>query len=60
MKIKVEKNLVELTPESEDETKSLSALWDVIVDCAKFNKKLVPIGEYVPSKENMAQFSIEE
>jgi len=60
MEIKVEKNLVELTPKDDTETKALSALWDVIVDCAKFNKKLVPIGEYVPTKENKAQFAIEE
>jgi hypothetical protein len=60
MKIKIEKNLVEFTPESEEETKDLGGLWETIVDCAKFNKKLVPIGEYVPSKENLAQFAIEE
>ena len=60
MQIKIEKNLVEFTPESDEETKALSGLWDTIVDCVKFNKKLVPIGEYVPAKENKAQFSIEE
>ena len=60
MKITFEKNLVEFTPESDEETKALSGLWDTIVDCAKFNKKLVPIGEYVPAKENKAQFTIEE
>lgn len=59
MKIRIEKNLVEFIPESPEETKALSGLWDTIVDCAKFNKKLVPIGEYVPSKENLAQFAIE-
>lgn len=59
MKIRVENNLVELTPESDAETEALTSLWNVVVDCAKFNKKLVPIGEYVPSKENLAQFAIE-
>jgi len=60
MKIIVEKNVVEFTPESETEVQQLSTLWDVVVDCVKFNKKLVPIGEYVPSKNNLARFAIEE
>jgi hypothetical protein len=60
MKIKKENNLVEFTPESPEETQSLSELWNVVVDCVKFNKKLVPVGEYVPEKENKAQFTIEE
>jgi len=60
MKITREKNLVEMTPESDEETKSLQELWNVIVDCVKFNKKLVPVGEFVPTKENKAQFTIEE
>ena len=60
MKITREKNLVELTPEKDEETKQLQALWNVIVDCAKFNKKLVPVGEYVPETENIARFTVEE
>ena len=60
MKIIKEKNVVEFTPESDEETKALSQLWDVMVDCVKFNKKLVPVGEFVPQKENKAQFTIEE
>jgi hypothetical protein len=60
MKISVEKNVVELTPESSDETKQLQKLWNTIVDCVKFNKKLVPIGEYVPQKNNLARFAIED
>jgi hypothetical protein len=60
MKIKVEKNLVELVPESDDETKQMLKLWNTIVDCVKFNKKLVPIGEYVPQKSNLARFAIED
>ena len=60
MKITKEKNLVEFTPESDEETKALSELWNVVVDCAKFNKKLVPVGEFVPEKEKIARFTIEE
>jgi hypothetical protein len=59
MKISIEKNVVEFVPDSETETVQLEALWNTIVDCVKFNRKLVPIGEYVPSKSNLARFSIE-
>ncbi len=60
MKITIEKDLVEFVPESGHETVQLEKLWNTIVDCAKFNKKLVPIGEFVPLKSNLARFAIEE
>lgn len=60
MKISVDRNVVELLPENSEETKGLEILWNTIVDCVKFNKKLVPIGEYVPQKDNLARFAIEE
>ena len=59
MKISVDKNIVEFVPESDQETGQLETLWNTIVDCVKFNKKLVPIGEYVPQKSNTAKFTIE-
>lgn len=59
MKIIVDKNVIDLVPESDNETLALSSLWNVMVDCVKFNKKMVPIGEYVPEKKNSAQFMIE-
>ena len=59
MKISVDKNLVELVPENEQETKDLEVLWNTVVDCVKFNKKLTPVGEYVPAKSNKARFAIE-
>ena len=60
MKIEIEKNVVEFTPESDTEIEQLSKLWDVVVDCVKFNKKLVPIGEYVPAQSKLARFAIED
>jgi hypothetical protein len=60
MKISFAKNLVEFIPESDDEKKELSLLWDIVVDCVKFNKKLVPVGEYIPMKNDRARFAIEE
>lgn len=59
MQINMDKNLVEFTPENAEETAKLEALWRVMVDCARFNKKMVPVGEYVPIKNNMARFAIE-
>ena len=59
MKISVDKNLVELVPENDTETVQLELLWNTIVDCVKFNKKLVPVGEFVPQKSNLARFAIE-
>lgn len=50
MKITIDKDLVELSPENDHETKDLEALWRLTVDCAGFNKKIVPVGEYIPGK----------
>jgi hypothetical protein len=60
MKIKIENTLVEFTPESDSEKKELSALWDLLVDCAQFNRKLDPVGEFVPQKSKVARFNIED
>ncbi len=60
MRIKVEKALVEFEPENDEETAALQKVWDIIVDCVKTNKKLVPVGEYIPVKRNMARFAIED
>ncbi|MFH2007694.1 MAG: hypothetical protein ABI333_14000 [bacterium] len=60
MKINIDNTLVELVPEGPDEIKQLSALWDVVVDCVKFNKKLVPVGEFIPGETSQARFAIED
>ena len=59
MKINIEKDFVEFVPEQDEEAKNLEELWRVVVDCVKFNKKLVPIGQYVPQANNVARFAIE-
>ena len=59
MKINIDKNLVEFTPENADEKMKLEALWRTIVDCVRFNRKLVPIGQYVPQQDEFARFAIE-
>lgn len=60
MKINIDKNLVEFTPESSTEKSELVALWRMVVDCARFNKKLIPIGEYLPDNNEFARFAIED
>ena len=60
MKISMDKNLVEFTPENDKEKEELNELWKVVVDCVKFNKKLVPVGEYLPGKNDFARFAVEE
>ncbi|ADH86799.1 hypothetical protein [Desulfurivibrio alkaliphilus] len=60
MEIKIDKNLVELKPGTTEETEGLEKLWRLLVDCMRKNRKMVPVGEYVPGKENLARFYIEE
>lgn len=59
MRIKVDRNVVEFQPENPQETADMEVLWRVVVDCMQLNKKMVPIGEYVPTKENLARFVVE-
>ena len=59
MQINIEKNLVEFKPENPEETLKLEALWRTMVDCVRFNKKLVPIGQYIPQQNDFARFAIE-
>jgi hypothetical protein len=59
MKIAIDKDLVEFEPESDAETAMMETLWRLMVDCVKFNKKLVPVGEYIPQKRNLARFVVE-
>lgn len=59
MNITVDRNVVEFKPGNAQETADMELLWRVIVDCLRENKKLVPIGEYIPGKENLARFVIE-
>jgi hypothetical protein len=59
MKISVDKNVVEISPESEQETAALDVLWKIIIDCYGNNKKLVPMGQFIPEVDSLARFNIE-
>ncbi len=60
MKIAINLNLVEFTPENDQEAKDLDAVWKIVVDCVRANQKLVPVGEFIPGKSEFARFAIED
>ena len=51
---------VKMIPESNHEKESLEALWKVIIRCDEDSKVLCPIGEYVASKNEGANFAIQD
>ncbi len=59
MQIRVDRNVIEFEPENSQETASLDILWKVVVDCYGDNKKIVPIGNFVPGFDKVARFTIE-
>ena len=59
MKLIVDKNVVEFTPETPQETADMETLWRIVVNCVAENKRMEPIGEYIPTKSNVARFIIE-
>ena len=59
MKIELEGTLLKMTPENEREKTELNQLWTIIIGCVSENKKLVPVGEYIPGVKHVAVFNIE-
>lgn len=59
MKIELEGTLLKMTPENDREKEELNQLWTIIIDCVKENKKLVPVGQYIPGMKEVATFNIE-
>ncbi len=59
MKIVVDRNVIEFEPETPRETVSLEVMWKVVVDCYGDNKKIVPMGNFVPGHDKVARFHIE-
>jgi len=59
MKIELEGTLLKMTPENVREKEELNQLWTIIIDCVKENKKLVPVGQYIPGMKEVATFNIE-
>jgi len=59
MKIELEGTLIKMTPENDSEKQELNQLWTILIDCVKENKKLVPVGQYIPGMKEVAVFNIE-
>jgi hypothetical protein len=59
MNIELEGSLIKFIPETNKEKEQVNQLWNIIIDCVKENKKLVPVGEYIPGMKEVATFNIE-
>lgn len=59
MKIELEGTLIKMIPENDKERNELNQLWVILIDCVKENKKLVPVGQYLPGMKEVATFNIE-
>lgn len=59
MKIRINKDVVEFTPENAAESAELEALWIKMGNCVGNTKSLQPIGVYVPNENKTALFHIE-
>ena len=55
MKIRINKDVVEFTPEHAAEAAELEALWIKMGNCVGGNKALSPIGVYVPAQNKTAK-----
>ena len=61
MKISMESDTrIKIIPESEHEKEGLDALWKLVIRCDKDSKVLCPIGSYIPSKADGANFVIQD
>ncbi len=58
MKIRIDKDIVEIIPEHAAEKSELEALWIKMGNCLGGNKYLEPIGTYIPSQNPSARFHI--
>ena len=59
MKIRINKDIVEFTPEHAAEAAELEALWIKMGNCVGDNKSLAPLGVYIPSENKTATFHID-
>ena len=40
MKIEIDRTLVKMIPENEQEKKELNQLWNIVIDCVRENKEI--------------------
>ena len=61
MKISIESpTIVKMIPESDHEKEALDALWKVVIRCAEPSKVLCPVGSYMPTADEGANFAIQD
>ena len=61
MKISMESDTrIKIIPESEHEKEGLDALWKLVIRCDTDSKVLCPIGSYIPSTDDGANFVIQD
>jgi hypothetical protein len=61
MKISIESQTrIKLIPETEHEKESLESLWKMIIRCDTDSKVLCPIGAYISSEDEGANFVIQD
>lgn len=61
MKISIESpTRIKMIPENDHEKESLDALWKLVIRCDKDSKVLCPIGAYMPSQDDGANFTIQD
>ncbi len=61
MKISIESpTRIKMIPENEHEKESLDALWKLVIRFDKDSKVLCPIGAYIPSQDDGANFTIQD
>ena len=59
MKIRIDKDIVEIIPEHASEAAELEALWIKMGNCTGGTKRLEPMGTYMKSEDKSAKFHIE-
>ena len=59
MRIRINKDIVEFTPEHAAEQAELESLWIKMGNCVGETKRLEPMGVYVPGQNKVAVFHIE-
>ena len=61
MRISIESQTrIKLIPESKHEKENLESLWKILIRCETDSKVLCPIGSYIASQDDSANFVIQD
>ncbi len=59
MKIDIEGSIIKLIPENKEEIGELNKLWQLLARCEESNRKLLPLGHFIPETTPYIQFYVE-